>query len=90
MIDEQHNQDTDRHKQQSSCKQWIDFADNLIDRQQGRQNIIQEHDYDPKGGIQVFRCQLSQQPGRTCHKHGTDQHHQDHRKPTHKLLEVHT
>ena len=33
MMDKQHDQDTDRHKQQSTCKQRIDLADNLIDRQ---------------------------------------------------------
>ena len=89
MIDKQHHQDTNRHKQQSSSKQRIDFPDNLIDRQQGRQDIIEEHDNDPESGIQMFRCQLSQQTGRSGHKHGADQHHQDHRKPAHKLFEVH-
>ena len=89
MIDEQHHQNADRHKQQSGSKQRIDFPDNLIDRQQGRQDVIQEHDNDPESSIQMFRCQLCQQAGRPGHKHGADQHHQDYRKTTHELLEVH-
>ena len=88
MIPEEHHQNTYCHENQRYGKYRIDLTDNLVDGQQRSQYIIDEHDGRPKREIKAFGCQLSQQPGRTCHENRADKYHQQDGKPSHELFEV--
>ena len=52
MMHIQHDKNSDSHKQERNGKQRIYFPDNLINRQQRCQDIIQENNNNPKHGIQ--------------------------------------
>ena len=86
MVDIEHHQNTDSHKQQGYGKQRIYLADNLIYRQQGSQNIISKYYNNPESGIQTVGGQLGKQSGRACHKDSSHQYHQDNGKAAHHLL----
>ena len=85
-MDIEHHKDAHCHKQQSYGKQGIYLSDDFIDRQQCGENIIDEYDNDPEGGIEAVGSELCQQSGRTCHKDGTYQNHQDDGEAAHHLL----
>ena len=88
MMPEDHKKNACCHEYQCNGKYRVDLADDLVDRQQRSQHIINEYDRRPERQVEALRGQLGQQPGRSRDEYGADQHHQQHRKAAHELFEV--
>ena len=87
MMPEKHGEYSDSHEYQCDGEQRIDLADDLVDRQQRGQYVIDEYDGRPERQIETVRRQLGEQAGRSGHEYGADQYHQQHREDPHELLE---
>ena len=57
----EHHQDTHRHEDKGHGEKRVNLADNLVDRQQGSQDVIDEDDDNPKGDVERLRRQAGQQ-----------------------------
>ena len=86
VMDIQHHQDAYRHEQQGDGEQRIDFTDDFIHRQQGGEDVIQEHRNNPERHIQRLRREFGEQPRRSCDEHGAHQYHQYHGEHPHHLF----
>ena len=62
-AEEQDSGDADRHDDQRTAEERIDLANNLIDRQEGGNEIVKQNHSKPEGGVQRLGSQLADQRG---------------------------
>ena len=73
------------HEQQGKSENRIDFSDNLVDGQQGRQDIIDEDGPNPEPEIEGGGCQAGEDTGGARNKNDSHKHQQHYREHPHQL-----
>ena len=94
-LEDQHACNAHCHDDEADTKKRIHLANDLIHRQEGRQQVVKQHQNQPEGSGQHHRGQrrtkalaneLANQPGGTHRKVDAHHHQQDHRKDSHDEL----
>ena len=75
--------DTECHDDEADAKERIEPCDDLVDRQQGCQRIVNKDDSEPEE--HRLPRQLGKQHRRSRHEHDTDENEEDNRKYAHDL-----
>ena len=82
----------DRHDDQNDTEDRIDLTDDLVDRNKGCDEIIDQDNCQPCGGLgkrsgnALLRQQLDKQSCRAYREHGTDHDQQDNGKDSHDVV----
>ena len=78
--------DANRHEDQTEGKDGVDIADDLVNRTEGSNDVIEEYDHNPPVGIESpLRGHSAQQFGRTAHEGSSQQNQQDADEDAHHL-----
>ena len=91
-VGEDAKDDTDGHDDQADAEHGVDLADDRIDGDKGRDEVVGQNDDQPEqqrghhAGCAALAAQLNDQTGRADGEHG-DHHDQQHnREHTHHVL----
>ena len=77
------SRDAQRHDDQADAENRVQLADDLVDGEQRRQEIVDQNHNRPELHVQGLRRQQGDQPRRAYHKHNAHHHQQNHRENPH-------
>ena len=75
--------DCRRHDDQQNAENWIELADELVDGEEGSEQVVDENYYRPEGAVHPIGSQLVEQTRGTCDEYRAAQHEQNHRENSH-------
>ena len=91
-VGEDAKDDTDGHDNQADAEHGVDLADDRIDGDKGRDEVVGQNDDQPEqqrghhAGCTALAAQLNDQTGRADGKHGAHHDQQHNREHTHHVL----
>ena len=91
-VDRDTKADTYRHDDQDNTEDRIDLADDLIDGDKGRDEVVDQDDCQPGRGLRehagyaLLSEQLDQKASRSDCEHGTNHDQKDNREYTHDVV----
>ena len=91
-LGEDAERNTERHNDQADAKHGVDLADDLIDGEEGRNEVIDQNQDQPEhlAGEDAFAAALGaeqlDEAGGADRKHGADHHEQHHAEYAHDVL----
>ncbi len=81
---DQANDEADRHEDQQGAEDGIEAADDLVDGDYGREDVVGKDCHNPVD--QIGGGEVGEQPCRAQHKYHAHQHQQHHGKQVHEVL----
>ncbi len=82
--DNQTDDKADRHEDQQGAEDGVEAADDLVDGDYGREDVVGKNRHDPVD--QIGGGEVGEQPRRAQHEHHADQHQQHHGEQVHEVF----
>ncbi len=90
VAEKHHPHKTYGHEQQYDCKQGVDVAYQLVDREHRCHKVVDEYHHCPECGIEAVGSKRGHKAGCCHHEYPADQYQQHNREGTHHLPDAGT